>query len=98
MLKKNINSNTKEEESEKNKKLTTTEAVIIKFRNQKLPGKITIYNTERKINILKPRIKFKWDYLICKQLKSESNKIINFLTFFFLFVCAYDLGYLQSRI
>ena len=58
MLKNNINSNTKEEESEKNKKLTTTEAVIIKFRSQKLPEKITIYNTERKINILKPRIKF----------------------------------------
>ena len=59
MLKKNINFNNKEEESEKNKKLTSTEALIIKFRSQKLPEKISIYNTERKINILKPRIKFK---------------------------------------
>ena len=32
--------------------------MIIKLRSQKLPEKITIYNTERKINILKPRIKF----------------------------------------
>ena len=55
---KNINSNTKEEENEKNKKkLTPTEAVTIKFRSQKLPEKITIYNTERKI-ILEPRFKF----------------------------------------
>ena len=32
--------------------------MIIKSRSQKLPEKITIYNTERKINILKLRIKF----------------------------------------
>ena len=49
MLKKNINYNNKEEESEKNKKLTSTGALIIKFRCQKLPEKLSIYNTERKI-------------------------------------------------